>query len=207
MSEIVTVSTTDTPEGVRTLVLDIPRPSVLSSNVDVHFRVKPKLIRQLRQVAIENGLAFHSEDEVKAVKKRLVALQERTDWQTKKSNLSKTLKKKGLSKAEIDEKLLEVIGSNATYDVANAITVPYLYEKARVRVLIGNTVNRDFDPPNFWPTIKAITDGLTDCAWWKDDNYNHLTEISFGYGERSDAKGHYRFQIIVEPVLSAELGV
>lgn len=191
--------------GTRTLVLDVPRPETLSSNVQVFHYTKAKLIKQLRETAVEVGVKSHAEDSIEAVKKRIKALDVRNDWQTKKSALSKKLKKQGKTKDEIDAHLEEVIGDNASYEAVNAIEVPFLYTKARVRVLIGNTVKRDFDPPNFWPTVKAITDGLTDCAWWEDDNFNYLTEVSFAYGERSDTKGCYRFQIIIEPVLSDEL--
>lgn len=195
------VSSTTSEDGVRTLVFDIARPDVLSSNVAAHHYLKSKNIRTLRRLAIEAGLALHSESDQEAVSRRVEELQTRQDWQTKKSAISKKLAKKGLSKQEIAEHAdILAIGDKTSYDAANAIIVPFLYEKARVRILVGNTVNRDFDPPNLWPTVKALTDGLTDCAWWKDDNFNHLTEISFGYGERSPEKGHYRFTVIVEPV-------
>jgi len=195
------ISATKDEAGVHTLVFDIARPDTLSSNVAVHHYMKAKIVRTLRKLAIEAGLELHEEDQREAVKKRVHALQERQDWQTKKSAVSKKLAKKGLSKKEIeDHEDILAIGDKTSYDVANAVLVPFLFDKARVRVLVGNTVNRDFDPPNLWPTVKALTDGLTDCAWWVDDNFKHLTEVSFGYGERSPEKGCYRFTLIVEPL-------
>lgn len=195
------ISAVEDEAGVRTLVFDIARPDTLSSNVAVHHYMKAKIVRTLRKLAIEAGLELHAEDKREAVQKRVHALQERQDWQTKKAAVSKKLAKKGLSKKEIEEHAdILAIGDKTSYDVAHAVEVPFLFDKARVRVLVGNTVNRDFDPPNLWPTVKALTDGLTDCAWWVDDNFKHLTEVSFGYGERSPEKGHYRFTLIVEPV-------
>lgn len=199
MSKIVSASVDE--RGVRTLVFDIARPDTLSSNVGVHHYAKAKNVRELRRVAIEAGLSLHAEADRDAVTERVRALQVRQDWQTKKANISKKLAKKGLSKREIEahEDIL-AIGDNASYTAANAIEVPFLYERARVRVLVGNTVNRDFDPPNLWPTVKALTDGLTDCAWWVDDNFTHLVEVSFAYGEKSPEKGHFRFTLIIEPL-------
>jgi len=197
------ISATKDEAGVHTLVFDIARPDTLSSNVAVHHYIKAKIVRTLRKLAIEAGLELHEENQREAVKQRVHALQERQDWQTKKSAVSKKLAKKGLSKKEIeDHEDILAIGDKTSYDVANAVTVPFLFDRARVRVLVGNTVNRDFDPPNLWPTVKALTDGLTDCAWWVDDNFKHLTEVSFGYGERSPEKGHYRFTLVVEPLES-----
>lgn len=195
------ISATSSEEGVRTLVFDIAREDVLSSNVAVFHYVKAKNVRTLRKLAIEAGLELHKELDKESVSKRVQALQERQDWQTKKSAVSKKLKKKGLSKKEIDEHPdILAIGEKTSYNAVNAIEVPFLYNKAKVRILVGNTVNRDFDPPNLWPTVKALTDGFTDCALWEDDNFNHLAEISFAYGERSPEKGHYRFTLIIEPV-------
>lgn len=195
------ISAAANEEGVSTLVFDIARVDVLSSNVDVYHYVKAKNVRTLRKLAIDAGLGLHNEEDREAVTQRVNALQERQDWQTKKSAVSKKLKKKGLDKKEIEEHPdILAIGDKTSYEAVNAIIVPFLYKKAKVRILVGNTVNRDFDPPNLWPTVKALTDGLTDCAWWEDDNFNHLTEVSFAYGERSEEKSHYRFTVIVEPV-------
>lgn len=201
MSKI--VSATVDESGVRTLVFDIPRSDTLSSNVGKFHFEKAKNVRELRRVAIEAGLSLHGEEDREAITNRVRALQERQDWQTKKSAVSKRLAKKGLTKKEIEEhEDILTIGDKTSFDAANAIAVPFLYDKARVRVLVGNTVNRDFDPPNLWPTVKALTDGLTDCAWWEDDNFNHLVEISFSYGEKSPEKGHFRFTLVIEPLRS-----
>ena len=195
------VSATVDESGTRTLIFDIPRDKTLSSNVGRFHFAKANNVRDLRALAIKAGLELHEESSRAAVEKRIQALQERQDWQTKQSAISKRLAKKGLSKKEIDahEDIL-AIKEKSSYTAANAIEVPFLYEKARVRVLVGNTVNRDFDPPNLWPTVKALTDGLTDCAWWEDDNFNHLVEISFAYGDRSPDKGHFRFALVIEPL-------
>lgn len=182
------------------LVFEILRKDVLASNINEFHYTRGKKVGFLRNLAIEEGIKFHDPNDVEKVQERVDALAERQAWQTKKTAESKKLKKQGLLKPEIDEKLSEIYGNKASYDKVNEIKVPFLFNKAKIKILIGNTVNRDFDPPNFWPTIKAITDGLTDCAWWEDDNFNHVTEVSFAYGERSELKGHYKFTLIVESV-------
>lgn len=184
-----------------TLTFEVLRKDILASNIQEFHYTKGKKVSSLRNLAVIEGLKRHKLEDVEKVQERVDALIERQAWQTKKTAESKKLKKKGLTKAEIDAELNELYGTKASYEKVDAIKVPFLFPKAKIKVLIGNTVNRDFDPPNYWPTIKAITDGLTDCAWWEDDNFNYVTEVSFAYGERSELKGHYKFTLIIEEVL------
>lgn len=54
------------------------------------------------------------------------------------------------------------------------------------------------DPPNLYPTIKAIIDGMTDAGIWVDDNYKVIRSMSFRYGGLSGKKGYYKFVLTIE---------
>lgn len=56
------------------------------------------------------------------------------------------------------------------------------FDKFEIIVTIKPPTRRKLDPPNFYPTIKPIIDGLTDAGWWEDDNYAHMMETRFRYG-------------------------
>lgn len=184
----------------RTLVFEVPLKETLASNRIEHFIVAGKKVAALRQLAIDKGLEHHKKSNLKSINDRLEALRVRQAAHTAKTKASKLLKKSSLSAEEQKAKLDEEFGETTSYKAVDAIEVPFLYSKARVKVYIGGPTKREFDPPNFWPTIKAITDGLTDCAWWVDDNFNHVAEVSFAYGDRPETKGCYRFTLVIEEV-------
>lgn len=56
------------------------------------------------------------------------------------------------------------------------------FDKFEIIVTVKPPTRRKLDPPNFYPTIKPIIDGLTDAGWWEDDNYKHMLETRFRYG-------------------------
>lgn len=56
------------------------------------------------------------------------------------------------------------------------------FDKFEIIVTVKPPTRRKLDPPNFYPTIKPIIDGLTDAGWWEDDNYAHMMETRFRYG-------------------------
>ena len=56
------------------------------------------------------------------------------------------------------------------------------------------------DPPNLYPTVKAIIDGMTDAGIWIDDNHKVIKKMSFAYGGLSNKKGHYKLVLDVEEV-------
>ncbi|WP_235888509.1 RusA family crossover junction endodeoxyribonuclease [Streptococcus pneumoniae] len=58
----------------------------------------------------------------------------------------------------------------------------------------------DLDPPNLYPTVKAIIDGMTDAGIWTDDNHKVIKKLSFVYGGLSEEKGHYRLEFDIEEV-------
>ncbi|QBX16900.1 hypothetical protein Javan291_0024 [Streptococcus phage Javan291] len=56
------------------------------------------------------------------------------------------------------------------------------------------------DPPNFYPTVKALVDGLTDAGIWSDDNHEVIRFMTFEYGGLSGVKGKYKIVIEVEEI-------
>lgn len=62
-----------------------------------------------------------------------------------------------------------------------------------VIITIYNPTKSKLDPPNLYPTVKAIIDGMTDADIWTDDNHNVIKAMTFRYGGLSGEKGHYRF--------------
>lgn len=52
--------------------------------------------------------------------------------------------------------------------------IPAYANKVTVRAMIQYPTSAKADPPNTYPTIKAIIDGLTDARIWLDDNSEHV---------------------------------
>lgn len=53
---------------------------------------------------------------------------------------------------------------------------------------------RRMDSPNWYPTVKALIDGLTDAGVFEDDNNNVITGYLFLTGPKTD-DGKYRFEL------------
>lgn len=67
-------------------------------------------------------------------------------------------------------------------------------------VTIYAPTKRRLDPPNFYPTVKALVDGLTEAKIWTDDNDNVIKSTKFQLGGLSGKKGYYRFVLTIEEV-------
>lgn len=67
-------------------------------------------------------------------------------------------------------------------------------------VTVCPTTCSRMDPPNVYPSVKALVDGLTDACWWEDDHWRFLPLMSFAYGGRSPVKGCYRLVLDVQRV-------
>ena len=66
--------------------------------------------------------------------------------------------------------------------------------------MVCPTTRSRMDPPNVYPSVKALVDGLTDAYWWEDDHWRFLPLMSFTYGGRSPVKGCYRLVLDVRRV-------
>ena len=69
-----------------------------------------------------------------------------------------------------------------------------------VIVTVYSPTKSRLDPPNLYPTVKAIIDGMTDAGIWVDDNHKVIKKLSFVYGGLSNEKGHYRLVFDIEEV-------
>ena len=77
------------------------------------------------------------------------------------------------------------------------------YTKKRpcgLMVTIYAPTKRRMDPPNFYPTVKALVDGMTDAGLWTDDNHEVIKYMTFEYGGLSGLKDKYRIEIEVKEV-------
>ena len=57
---------------------------------------------------------------------------------------------------------------------------------------------RRMDPPNFYPTVKALVDGMTDAGLWTDDNHEVIQYMTFEYGGLSGIDRKYKITIEVK---------
>ena len=65
-------------------------------------------------------------------------------------------------------------------------------------VTIYAPTKRRMDPPNFYPTVKALVDGMTDAGLWTDDNHEIIKYMTFEFGGLSGLKDKYRIEIEVK---------
>lgn len=68
----------------------------------------------------------------------------------------------------------------------------------QVLVTVCSPTKRRLDPPNLYPTVKALLDGFTDGGLWPDDNHEIVKRLSFAYGGLSGIDGKYEIKIKIE---------
>ena len=59
---------------------------------------------------------------------------------------------------------------------------------------------RRFDPPNAYPTVKALIDGLTDAGIWQDDNSDVIKVMSFQRGQGKAERGMKEITITIASI-------
>ena len=57
---------------------------------------------------------------------------------------------------------------------------------------IGYSSRRKADPPNAYPTIKALIDGMTDAGLWPDDNSDIIKQYLFTRHDQKAPKGTHQ---------------
>lgn len=97
-------------------------------------------------------------------------------------------------------KLTEFLRSLACQKVASEfhLTAPVFTpdNPCTVIITIHPPTRRRMDPPNWYPTVKALIDGMTDAKLWSDDNHEIIRALTFVYGEvTEDKKYHLDFKI------------
>lgn len=181
------------------LSFELKRKELLNSNsMPNAWIVKSQIASALRKLGAETGIKDHDDSE--RAQKRLDTIRIEEEIKSKKSRTRKTLNKKKASSDEIDEKLKEIEDKFTPETPSNELPVDYLFDKFKVQVTVFAPTRRRVDPPNFYPTIKHIIDGLTDASWWEDDNFSQLVEMSFRYGGLSDVKDHFVFHLDITSI-------
>lgn len=64
-----------------------------------------------------------------------------------------------------------------------------------MRIIICPPTKRRMDTPNWYPTVKALIDGLTDAGVFEDDNDKVITSYTFLRGTVTDNK---KYKIIID---------
>lgn len=70
-----------------------------------------------------------------------------------------------------------------TNQLTHHTTVPIL------DIMIGYPTNAKADPPNAYPTVKALIDGCTDAGLWDDDNHTIIHAHLFHRDPHNSPKG------------------
>lgn len=65
-----------------------------------------------------------------------------------------------------------------------------------IGVIVCPPTNRRMDSPNWYPTVKALIDGLTDAGVFEDDNNKVITSVTFVPGPKTSNK-KYRIEIVI----------
>lgn len=64
-----------------------------------------------------------------------------------------------------------------------------------IGIVICPPTKRRMDAPNWYPTIKALIDGLTDAGVFEDDNNKVITSMTFVPGPKTDNK---KYRIVID---------
>lgn len=164
---------------------------ILNSNsMPNHIMVKSQRAAFIRKTAAEYGVENHSSPEL--AQQRYDAFKREAALRLAKSRLKKKMNKSGKSNEEILEAQNELEMEAASEVKSDDIDVPFLFNKFKLVVTVCAPTKRKLDPPNLYPTVKPIIDGLTDASWWEDDEFEQLLEVSFRYGGLSGNSKEYR---------------
>jgi len=71
------------------------------------------------------------------------------------------------------------------------------FDRVHVCAFIQYPTARKADPPNAWPTVKAILDGLTDAGVWDDDDSTHVVATEFRRDVGKSPAGTYRVRLVL----------
>lgn len=191
---------------IQTLVFELDKSQVLNSNNKLHMYVHSKIVSHLRKLSAEMGMERHSPENRPLAEEKMKLLYAEADAIAKKKKLRKTLsKRKLITEEEIEELMAKAAAEEkAAEKLAKNVQVVPLFNVAKVTITAAPPTRRRMDPPNLWPTAKAILDGLTDASWWLDDDFKHVVETSFRYGGLSGTKDTFKITVKIEEVSDIE---
>lgn len=192
-----------------TLEFCLSQKEIINSNMTFkHFMQKAVMVDNLRSKSAETGASRHPQSEL--VHKYLEDLDTERKNAAARNRLMKSLKKdKDITQEEIDREaaLLEsTMDTEPSLSPEERSGIQPLFSHFGVSVTVCPPTRRRLDPPNLYPTVKALIDGLTDACWWSDDDFTHLLYTSFRYGGLSGEKGIWKIVLDVVRVDDNELG-
>lgn len=180
------------------LEFQVAQKDILNSNsMPSHFIVKGNMVSHLRELAAQEGALHHPEELQPLVFEKLQWLKAVAETQMKRTRLKKRLlKDKNLTEEQVAKELEERFPEEEkpVYDI------PPLFKHFTLQLIVMPPTRRRVDPPNLWPSLKALGDGLTDCRFWEDDSFEYMLETSFRYGGLSGLKGIWRLQLVITEV-------
>lgn len=184
------------------LVFYAPTKKTLNANrMPNHFMVKSNIASYLRELGRKAGIAGHTDLKVQ---EKLDAIIAQEDMKNEKARSKKRMNKAKENEADIQERMEQIEKEYVEkFPKPESINVKPLFNKFKITVTVFSLNKGRIDPPNFYPSIKHIIDGLTDASWWEDDNFSQLVEISFIYGGVTDVKGEYKFVLDIEEIEGA----
>lgn len=101
---------------------------------------------------------------------------------------------------QVKGKITQFLRELACYECKHTGIVPETpYSPSRpctVAVTVRPPTARRNDAPNWYPTVKALVDGMTDAGVWTDDNNAVIKAMTFIAGEKSGTD-RYRFELEV----------
>lgn len=180
------------------LEFEIAQKEILNSNsMPSHFIVKGNMVSHLREMAAQVGSLYHPEEVQLLVQEKLQWLKSTSALQMKKTRLKKKLLKDGGFTAE---EIAKEIAERFPEDEKPIFDIEPLFSRFTLQLVVMPPTRRRVDPPNLWPSLKALGDGLTDSGFWVDDSFEYLLETSFRYGGLSGLKGKWRLQLVITEV-------
>lgn len=77
---------------------------------------------------------------------------------------------------------LRTLGKDTTESTVRP-SIPFSHNKpCEVLITVCPPKRYRMDPPNWYPTVKALVDGMTDANLWEDDDYFTIKRFIFEYG-------------------------
>lgn len=101
------------------------------------------------------------------------------------------------TKAELTAYLRKLSTNLANEQHDLSVHTPFSEERpCHMAIVVYPPTSRRMDSPNWYPTVKALIDGLTDAGVFVDDNDKVITSYLFFTGPKTDNK-KYRIELIV----------
>lgn len=103
-------------------------------------------------------------------------------------------------KAELTKHLRELANGEARHYIGDLPKGSFLYSKEHpcfILVYVYPPTRQRMDAPNWYPTVKALIDGLTDMGMFEDDNDSVITSFTFLNGGKA-RNGNKKYELILE---------